>query len=328
MDVTDFPSVVVRASSRISPHVRRTPVDRARWLERRIGARVFLKQENLQATGSFKLRGATNRVLAAAEERPGAEVVAASTGNHGAGVALACRRAGLPCRVFVPEGASPGKLEAIRDLGAELVTAGDDGVIAERSARRYAEENGLTYVSPYNDPVVIAGQGTVGAELAEQCEDLDAVFISLGGGGLLSGVAGFLCALNPSIEVVACSARLSSVMYQSLRRGEVVDVPSDPTLSDGTAGGVEAGAITLPLCRDLIDRHELVSEDEIARALSDLIERQHILVEGAAALALAGLVRSGERYRDARVAVILCGANITAETLGRALARAAGARST
>lgn len=317
----DLPLLVEAASARLSGRVRETPVDASPELDRLTGARVFLKLENIQHTGSFKLRGAMNKLLTLDELERARGVVAASTGNHGAGVAHACRDLGVRCQVFVPEGASRSKLEAIRDHGAEIRFEGDDGVIAERAARAHAEETGATYVSPYNDPAVIGGQGTVGEELSRQLDRIDAIFISLGGGGLLAGVAGFLKSKNPRLEVVACSPRNSAVMYESLRAGEILNLPSLPTLSDGTAGGVEHEAITFPLCRDLIDRHVLVSESEIAAALRLMVERQHLLVEGSAALAVAALIQSGRRYQGNRVAVVLCGGNISVETLRRVLDR-------
>lgn len=310
---------VGNAAERLRGRVRETPIDRSLELERLTGARVHLKLENIQHTGSFKLRGAMNKLLVLSEPERARGVVAASTGNHGAGVAYSCRELGATCRVFVPEGASRSKLDAIRAYGAEVRVAGDDGVISERTAREHAREQGMTYVSPYNDEVVIGGQGTVGEELDRQLGKIDAVFISLGGGGLLSGVGGYLKSVRPGVEVIACSASNSAVMYESLEAGEILDLESLPTLSDGTAGGVERDAITFPLCRELIDRHVLASEEEIAEALRLMVERQHLLVEGAAALAVAALVKSGRDYEGRDVVVVLCGGNIALETLRRVI---------
>ncbi len=320
MRVGQIPPEVLAAAERLRGRVRETPVDRSPELDRLTGGHVHLKLENVQHTGSFKLRGAMNKVLALPEPERRAGVVAASTGNHGAGVAFACREAGIPCRVFVPEGSSPSKLAAIESYGSTVEAEGNDGVVSERLARQFALDEGLAYVSPYNDEQVIGGQGTIGEELGRQVEGLDAIFISLGGGGLMAGVAGYLKTLWPRLEVVACSARNSAVMYESLQAGEILDLESLPTLSDGTSGGVESGSITFPLCRELIDRHVVVPEADIAAALRLVIERQHLLVEGAAALAVAALLQSGDRYRGANVAVILCGGNISLETLKAVLA--------
>ncbi len=320
MRVDQIQPEVHAAAERLRGRVRETPVDRSPELDRLTGGHVHLKLENVQHTGSFKLRGAMNKVLALPEPERRAGVVAASTGNHGAGVAFACREAGIPCRVFVPEGSSPSKLAAIESYGSTVEAEGNDGVVSERLARQFALDEGLAYVSPYNDEQVIGGQGTIGEELGRQVEGLDAIFISLGGGGLIAGVAGYLKTLWPRLEVVACSARNSAVMYESLQAGEILDLESLPTLSDGTSGGVESGSITFPLCRELIDRHVVVPEADIAAALRLVIERQHLLVEGAAALAVAALLQSGDRYRGANVAVILCGGNISLETLKAVLA--------
>jgi threonine dehydratase len=319
MHESDLGRQVRDAAERLRGRVRETPVDASPELTRRTGARVFLKLENIQHTGSFKLRGTMNKLLSLATEERRRGVVAASTGNHGAATAYACHELGIPCRVFVPEGASESKLDAIRSCGAEIESAGNDGVVSERTARAYAAQHGLTYVSPYNDATVVAGQGTIGEELSRQVGKIDAIFISLGGGGLLSGVAGFLRTVDSEVEVVACSARNSAVMYESLLAGEILDLESLPTLSDGTAGGVEEGAITFPLCQALIDRHALVEEEEIAAALRLLIERQHLLVEGSAAMAVAALLQSERRYEGRTVVVLLCGGNITLETLRKVI---------
>ena len=173
----------------------------------------------------------------------------------------------------------------------------------------------MTYVSPYNDADVVAGQGTVGEEIHRQADRLDAVFVALGGGGLIAGVGGYLRAVWPDIEVIACSPEHSPVMHASLEAGHIVEMESRPTLSDATAGGVEAGAITFELCRATVDRSVLVSEDEIAAALRLVIEHHHTLIEGAAAVAVAGFLRERERLAGKRAAIVLCGANIGNDTL-------------
>ena len=320
----DVAREVLAAEERIRPHVRETPVELSHVLGELGGARVWLKLENLQATGSFKLRGATSKLLSLGALERARGVVAASSGNHGLGVAHALRAAGGRGVVFVPEGASPTKVEAIRAYGVEVREVRGDPVRAERAARRWAEEEGLVYVSPYNDPAVVGGQGTVGVELARQLGRIDAVFVALGGGGLISGVAGYLRSLGETVlgrglEVVACSPESSPVMHESVRAGRILELDSAPTLSDGTAGGVEEGAITFELCRRLVDRFVLVSEEEIAAAMRLVIGRHHTLIEGAAGAAVAGYLKAKERYRGRNVAIVLCGANVSLETLRRVL---------
>ena len=230
---------------------------------------MYLKLENLQYTGSFKLRGAMNKLLSLAPEQCLRGVVAASSGNHGAAVAYGCRALGVSGTVFVPEHASPTKLEAMRRYGIEVRQHGDDSLLSELEARRYADEHGLAYLSPYNDLDVVAGQGTIGVEIVEQLPGVEVVFVSVGGGGLISGIAAVLKAHNPAIHVVGCLPENSPVMAVSVERGAIIDMPSLPTLSDGTAGGIEEGAVTFALCQALVDEYVLVSEAEIAAAMRE-----------------------------------------------------------
>jgi threonine dehydratase len=311
----DVAKEVLAAEERIRPYVRETPVEESPELSRLTGARVFLKLENLQLTGSFKLRGAINKLLSASAEERRRGFVAASSGNHGAAVAHGAKLLGSRVVVYVPESASPAKIAAIEALDAEIRRQPGDSVLAELAARRYAEEHGLTYLSPYNDAQVVGGQGTVGVELARQLETLDAVYVALGGGGLVSGIAGHLKSLRPQVEVVACSPENSPVMADSVRAGRILDQESEPTLSDGTAGGLEPDAITFELCRALVDRFVEVSEADIRHAMRLIIGRHHTLIEGAAAVPVAALLDDRERVAGRTVAVVLCGANVALETL-------------
>jgi threonine dehydratase len=309
----EFRHEVEAARARIAPHIRLTPVELSRDLTG--PGNVWLKLENQQLTGSFKLRGATNKILSLSDTERSRGVVAASSGNHGAAVACAATAADCPALIFVPENVAPGKLATIRSWGVEARLHGDDCVLAELAARRHAEAEGMTYISPYNDATVVAGQGTLGAELAEQLPPLDAVFIALGGGGLISGVGGYLKTRYPDLEVVACSPEHSPVMHASLAAGRIVEMESLPTLSDGTAGGVEPDAITFELCRRLVDESLLVSEQQISGAMRWIVEHHHTLVEGAAAVAVAAYLDHRQRYSGKNVAIVLCGANIDAATL-------------
>jgi threonine dehydratase len=242
-------------------------------------------------------------------------VVTASTGNHGAAVAYSLSKLKASGLVFVPENADPSKVEAIKRLGAEVRYHGQDCAEAEVYARVYSAQQGMVYVSPYNDPQVIGGQGTVGVELARQLERIDAVYVALGGGGLVSGIAGYLKSVLPGTQVIGCSPQNSQVMIQSVKAGEILDLLSLPTLSDGTAGGIEAGAITFDLCRTWVDDFLTVSEEEIAASLRLFIGAHHMLIEGAAAVAIAAYLKSCQRFVDQNVVIVLCGANISLETL-------------
>ena len=311
----DLKREISAAEQRIRPYVRETPVDESAALGQATGARVLLKMEHLQLTGSFKLRGAMNRLLSLTSDEKGKGIVTASSGNHGAAVAYGLKALGCPGVIFVPENASPAKVANIRAYGAEVRTHATDSGVTEIFARRHAEETGRVYVSPYNDPLVVAGQGTIGAELARQADRIDALFVALGGGGLISGIAGYLKESGRPVEVVACSPENSAVMHHSAAAGRILEMESKPTLSDGTAGAVEPGAITLDLCRRLVDRYVLVSESEIRDAMRLIMDRHHTLIEGAAGVAVAGLLKERDRFAGRNVVVVLCGANISRERL-------------
>ena len=314
-----LPANAVLASNRLADHVRATPLDYSPWLSEETGARVYLKLENLQYTGSFKLRGAFNKLLGMSEAQRRSGCVAASSGNHGAAVAFAMSTLGVEGVIFVPEQTSSIKVAAIREAGAEVRFFGTDGLDTETHAREYAAERGMVYLSPYNDPDVIAGQGSCGAEIARQLGEIDALFVAIGGGGLIAGVGGFLKSVNPRMTIVGCQPEASAVMAHSIEAGRIIDMPTRPTLSDGTAGGIESGAITFDLCREIVDDYVLVPEEAIAGAMRTFIDRHHMLAEGAAAVALAGVLSEGRRFRNCNVVAIVCGGNVSRETLKKVL---------
>ena len=306
---------VALAANRIGDYVRETPLEHSPYFSEVCGANVWLKLENQQLTGSFKLRGAVNKLLSLDDAQRARGCVTASSGNHGAAVAWAMARLGTRGVVFVPEHTSTAKVDAIRRAGAEVRFHGTDGLDTENFARDYARDNDLTFLSPYNDWAVIAGQGTCGFEIAKQLPEVDAVFIAVGGGGLISGVGTFLKAVNPGTEIVSCQPAASPVMTESVRAGRIIDMPSEATLSDGTAGGIEAGAVTFEQCRKVVDRYVVVEEDEIAHAMRDFVDAQHQLLEGAAGVALAGLLKVRDDFAGKNVVVVICGGNISRATL-------------
>jgi threonine dehydratase len=306
---------VLAAEKRIRSHIRETILDYSPYYSKLAGANVYFKLENLQYTGSFKVRGAMNKVLSLTPAERDRGVVTASTGNHGAATAFSLGKFNAGGIVFVPQDAAAGKVQAIERLGAQVRYHGDDGAVTEAHARQYARDNRLTYISPYNDPQVIGGQGTIAVELAKQLDQIDMVFIALGGGGLISGVAGYLKSIQPDVRIIGCSPENSQVMIESVKAGQILNLASLPTLSDGTAGGIEPNSITFGLCRDLVDDYETVSEAEIKESLRQYLQVHHILIEGSAAVALAACVKQGDRLAGKNVVVILCGANISVETL-------------
>uniref|UniRef100_A0A7C1FUQ7 threonine ammonia-lyase n=1 Tax=Caldilinea aerophila TaxID=133453 RepID=A0A7C1FUQ7_9CHLR len=308
---------ILDAAQRIRPYVRRTPLDESLALSEMGGDRVFLKLENLQYTGSFKLRGATNKLLSLAPEMLAHGVVAASSGNHGAAVAYALRRLGAKGIVFVPEHAATTKVEAIQRYGAEVRRWGTDSVEAEAQARTFATQSGRAYISPYNDWEIVAGQGTIGLEIMEDLPDVETLYVTVGGGGLIGGIAGYIKAAcqTKSVRIVGCLPVHSPVMYESVRAGHIVQMESLPTLSDGSAGGIEEGAITFALCQQLVDDWVLVTEAEIADAVRLIAQTHHLMIEGAAGVAVAAYLKDTQRGQKRNVAIVLCGANIDLEVL-------------
>lgn len=306
---------------------------------------VYFKLENRQPTGSFKIRGAFNKIVAtegitadppeadeqAAEKpaeparpaQPGGDAqpplsyVAASTGNHGAALAHAARELKRVATVFVPENASPAKISKIEELGAKVVEHGTDCIESEARARQFAEENGMVYVSPYNDLDVVRGQGTIADELIEQfeIEPVDLVIAAVGGGGLISGVGARLKELSQDAEVIGVSPENSTALIDSLAAGQVVPDNSLPTLSDATAGGIEEGAVTLELCRKAVDHFTTVSEEDIARTLKWFVSTYDMRIEGAAAVAIAGFLKLRNNFAGKNVVILICGGNIDDEVL-------------
>jgi threonine dehydratase len=310
---------VLGAENRIKKYTRETPLEQDFFLSQLADGNVFLKLENLQLTGSFKLRGAFNRLLTLSAEERDAGVVTASSGNHGAAFTYTARHLGFRGLVVVPENVSTAKLDVLRLYGAELMFHGTDCVEAEGFARETAEKQGKMFLSPYNDPMIIAGQGTVGVEIMKQSGNIDAVFVPVGGGGLMSGVAGYLKAVNSKIKIIGCQPENSPVMYESVKAGRIIHMESKPTLSDGSAGGIEEGSITFAICRDCVDEYILVTEDEIKSAVRLVLEKTYMLIEGAAALSVASFIKVKERFRNKNVVLVISGKKISLDTLKKIL---------
>tara|TARA_B110000008_G_scaffold81795_1_gene83555 strand:+ start:15401 stop:16294 length:894 start_codon:yes stop_codon:yes gene_type:complete len=292
-----------------------TPLEYSSYYSDISGAEVWLKLENLQVTGSFKARGAFNKTLSLNEYQKSVGCVTASSGNHGAASANAMKELEITGLVFLPEKTSSIKVDAIKRAGCEVRFFGKDGVDTEIYARQYAFDNNLTFLSPYNDEEVIAGQGTCGKEIIDCLPDCDAVFVAVGGGGLISGIAGYMKSKSPNIDIIGCQPEASAVMAHSIDSGKIIEIESNPTLSDGTAGGIEKDAITFDLCKNLVDYYELISEKQIVENIQTFIDTHRMLIEGAAAVALAGFLANKERYVGKKVVVVVCGGNIARKTL-------------
>lgn len=300
---------VIQAHGVIKHLVRETSVERAQGLESGAGE-VWLKLECQQITGSFKVRGALNRISALSDEERRRGIVACSAGNHGLGVAYAAELSAIQATIFVPRSVDPARKDMLYRSSASVHVIGDGYEECERKARQVAAELSKPFISPYNDPWVIAGQGTVGIELARQVPNVEVVLLGVGGGGLASGVAAYLKAAKPDIKIVGVSPVNSAGMYDL-----VTELPSDfaqhaETLSDSTAGAVEAGSITIDMCRALIDQWILVDEADISAAKRYLFYEYRLVVEGAGALALAGFLKEQDRIQRYNTALVVCGGNI------------------
>jgi threonine dehydratase len=311
-------SEVLAAEGRIRSHVRETPLELSPYLSAEADAEVYLKLESQQITGSFKLRGAMNKCLSLSNADRSRPVVTASSGNHAGAVAYALKELGGAGIIYLPSTVSRAKVEALEPYGpygVELRFVGSDSVEGELEAKRVSREEGLLYISPYSDPQVIGGQGTIAVEIERQLERFDAIFVPVGGGGLISGIAGYFKARSPSVRIVGCQPDASRVMYESLAAGRILDLPSEPTLADGTAGGLDPDAITFPICQRDVDEMMLVSEDEIAQAMRLAIEKHCMLIEGAAALSIASFRKMRSAYRGQTVVLVVSGKKVSLDTL-------------
>lgn len=306
-------NAIIDAHQAVRPQVAVTPLTHSAALSAQTGCEIFLKCEHLQHTGSFKFRGASNKILALTEEQRNKGVITASSGNHGQALALAGSRAGVTVTVYTTTNASSAKLDAIKSYGAQVISLDTDPLSVEIEAARQAKLQNTLFVSPYNDADIIAGQGTVGVELVEQLPDIDAVFVAVGGGGLISGIGAALAHLKPGTEVIGCWPANAPTMQRSLEAGEIIEMDEEDTLSDGTAGGIEPGSITFPLCQKLVTRTVLVSEQEIREAMKAVASFERWMIEGAAGVALAGAIKLAADYQGKKVAVVLCGRNILLE---------------
>ncbi len=313
------------ARERLGDAVYRTPCARSETLSRQTGQDIFLKLENLQMTGSFKERGALNRIATLTPEQARRGVIAASAGNHAQGVAYHATRRGIRSTVVMPLATPLVKVQATRGFGAEVILHGANYDEACTEATRRAEADGITFIHPFDDPLVIAGQGTIALELLEQVPNLEAVVVPIGGGGLISGIATALKASRHPTErpvrvIGVQTARLPS-MQRALREGRPVTLDPATTIADGIAVR-RAGDITVPLVQRYVDEIVTVEEDEIASAILTLLEREKTLAEGAGAAALAAVLQHRTSLpASTRVAVLVCGGNIDVTLLSRIIER-------
>jgi threonine dehydratase len=283
-------------------------------------SQIYLKTENLQVTGSFKLRGAYNKISSLTPEQRAAGIIACSAGNHAQGVALSATKMGITSIVCMPDGAPISKVEATKRLGAEvrLVKGAYDD--AYEYACQLQQETGATFIHPFNDELVIAGQGTIGLEILDQLPDVDAVIVPVGGGGLISGVACAVKSLNPSVKVYGVQAKNAPSMAQSQAQGKIVTLDTVATFADGIAVKTP-GDLTFAMTKEYVDDVVTVSEDEIAAAILALIEQQKLIAEGAGAVSVAAAMFNKLPIQGKKVACIVSGGNIDVNILSRVITR-------
>jgi threonine dehydratase len=314
---------ILEARERLSGIALRTPLETSPILAAESGAaEVRLKLEMLQPTGSFKTPGAHNKVALIAAQQLDADLVTASSGNHGIAVATAAARHGMRLTVLVGASVSPAKLERLRALESDTCVVeifGRDSDDAEGEARRRDTEGIAVYVHPYNDPDVIAGQGTTAAEILEEWTACDALVVPIGGGGLIAGIGVWAKAVKPGLRLVGVQPSASPPMYAYLESGSTKPMPIAPTLADGVAGNIERDSITWKMCRQLVDEVVLVDEGQIADAMRWAVEAHHLVVEGSGALGIAALRARLGGMAGRRVAVVVTGRNVDAATLGAVL---------
>jgi threonine dehydratase len=307
------------ARQRIAPHVRRTPLVQSAWLSEISGADVRLKLEPLQVTNSFKARGTTNLALALLEHlaagTAASVLVTASAGNAGRAFAYAAERFGLKATVFTPRHAPRTKLDAIRRHGADLRAEADTYEDAERLAKAYAADNGLTYTSPYSHPDLIAGFGTVAIEVFEEFPGVDMFLVPVGGGGLISGVAIAAKGLLPGVRIVGVEAEASQAFTTAVREGRITEVPVGPTIADGLAGNMDPDTITFDLVRRHVDDLTQVSEERLADGIRGLVANERVIAEGAGIAGVAAVLAGRLDLKGRRVAIVVSGGNIDTERL-------------
>jgi len=306
---------VLAAEKRIRPHIRKTYLEYSPYLSHSVDGHVYLKLECTQHTGSFKYRGALNKFLSLSPEDRQGPVITASSGNHGTAFAAILKIFGGKGVVYLPENASSAKVNNLRQYGVDLEFFGTDCIMSETLAKETAEKNRQVFISPYNDPRIIGGQGTIAVELMDQLDSIDVVLVPVGGGGLISGIAGYLKSIDKNIHIIGCQPENSAVMSESVKAGKIIEMVSKPTIADGTAGGIEPDSVTFDICRESVDDYLLVGEREIKAAIRHIVEKHQMLIEGAAALSVACLLKEKDRFKGKHTVLIISGKKITVALL-------------
>jgi threonine dehydratase len=301
------------ARKAIALFVKSTPLVRSQFLSNLCGGDVFLKLENLQVTNSFKIRGAFNKLLHLSVEEKTMGIVTASAGNHGQAVAFAAQKLNYPARIVVPRTTPKIKIDGIKKYGADLVLFGDIYDEAEQKAKDLARKDGLVFVSPYNDELIIAGHGTIGLEVIEALPNVDTVIVPVGGGGLISGISIALKSIKPNVQVIGVQSEASPVMYESLKAGKIVNARKTETIAEGLSGGIEKGSITFKIAQECVDKVLLVREETIRRAVYLLWDSEKQVAEGSGAAAIAPIIENKNLFGGKTVVAVITGGNIDAK---------------
>lgn len=312
--------LILEAQDRLRKRVRHTELISSNHFSRQLGYPLLLKCENLQTTGAFKLRGAMNFMTARDRSELLQGVTAASAGNHAQGVAYAADLLGVPARIFMPESTPPQKVQATRDLGAEVVLTGANFDESFSAAQADSLQCGTVFIHPFDDPLVMAGQGTIGLEILKDLPDVANLVVPVGGGGLLAGIAVAVKELNPGVRIIGVETAAAPCMYRSVSANSIDEVPLGVTIADGIAVK-KAGQLTMPIIRDLVDQLVLVEEEEIALAIVALLEKSKLLVEGAGAVTLAALLNHKVQNLRGKTVCLLSGGNIDVRTLALVVER-------
>lgn len=306
---------IKRAEAAIRGIIRETRLIRSRFYSKLCSGDVYLKLENEQPTGTFKVRGALNKLRKLSAKQRAQGIVAASGGNHGRAVAWFAQRLGIKATIFVPESTPEEKINETRKYGADVEVQGAVYDGAERAARKFGKECGAVFISPYNDADIIAGAGTIGLEIMRQRPDVDIILVPVGGGALISGIAIAAKAEKPKLEVIGAQSTASPVMHASLKAGKVVDVKLGESIAEGLHGGIEKDTITFPLIQKYADDILLVEEADIRKAIKQLFLQDHVTAEGSGAVGPAAIIRYPDRFAGKKVVVVISGGAIEKELL-------------
>ena len=303
---------VYKARQIIAPLVLRTPLIHSPQLTELVGSSVYLKTENLQQTGSFKIRGASNKMLNLTEEESARGVITISSGNHGRAVSYIAKRLGIHAVICMSSRVPSNKVEAIKSLGAEVVIHGDSYEEAEIHALQLQEERGLTMIASFDDPLVIAGQGTIGLEVLEDLPEVDTIIAPLSGGSLMSGIALTMKSASPTIRTIGVSMDRAPVMYHSLRAGKPIKMEEEDTIADALVGNIGLNnKYTFRMVQQYVDDVVLVSDEEIAEAMRFALKAHHLVVEGGGAVGIAALLHRRVSRVGRNVVVVLSGSNVS-----------------